>query len=1100
MDLILFNPNAQNEADFLKGFVARQDILTFLLNQLRQLPEGQAARHHLMVAPRGFGKTSLLRRTAIGIREAPELMARFVPLRFREEQHNVISLDVFWRNCLHALLEAREDEGAPADELDRLDALWERHSPRHLEARTQQDGGPAWDALQQECQRLGRRAVLLIDNLDTLLAGLTEAHQWALRKCLQQDDGPVMLAAASRYPESIHQHQAPFFDFFRIQPLDRLDNAEVMACLKHIAQQRGTSGTPVLQLLRHEPGRIAALNTLAGGNPRTLSVLYRVLESHMSADVLSQLSAMLDTFTGWYQARTEELALQTRAVFDALALNWNPMTAAKLSEVTGLDTAAVSSHLSRLEKSGHVEAVSLTSHRKGRKGYQVAERFYNIWYLMRNGPRRARQSIRFLTSFMQTCYSPAERRRLAQKTLNEGKAEPEYALALASMLRPGPLRQRLIDHATNLTQASGQADVYRELIADLQADARAPVVRDGPHGIVPDHVQARALMREGLAAENAGRPRVALARYQAVREQFGQSHDAMALEEVAWAYRLSIALHSRLRQHRQVLALSEEFIARLGESTDPVHQRHLTRARLNRAAAQASLGRWRLAVQDLQALLGPDDGGAAGALNEDTIRAGTLLAQVLADHGQRPAALDTYRRLIGRFAANQDSPLALQVMRARLALARLLADGGDTPEALDVLTQAAQIATERRETDAQTWIEWWAVALLSRAQLLQEAEEWAASREHLAPVIRDLAGTAERAWQTQWAWALTFEGKALSMLGLTQDSIASQQRLLDALGASEDKDIVRRLISARLLQAECELELGHTDAAALATDQAEALCERLPPGERALQQIWVALQRSDVWIERGQLEAAEHCLEEGIHRCAELEDRQSMEMRALCHAGLADLMERQQRWQGAIDQWQRVIELDATSIEPRLAQASLLADPAGQAHEAATVLEVTLTLHMPEAHRAAAHRLLGQLQALALGQPEAARPHLTAAMAIAPQPLDGVILALATPTPDWPRVFDELVRALDVPEAMALDNGLHRILAHLKHQGQACALADWMRAHGAHQRQALLHGALLAMALGDDHLMTLNPETREAAQALLRSVPSWRPPKTHAKP
>lgn len=1100
MDLILFNPNAQNEADFLKGFIARQDILDFLLNQLRQLPEGQAARHHLIVAPRGFGKTSLLRRTAIGVREAPELMARFVPLRFREEQHNVISLDVFWRNCLHALLEAREDEGAPADELDRLETLWERHAPRHHEARTEQDGGPAWHALQQECQRQGRRPVLLIDNLDTLLAGLGEAHQWALRKCLQQDDGPVMIAAASRYPESIHQHQAPFFDFFRIQPLERLDNAAVMACLKHIAQQRGPSGAPVMQLLRREPGRIAALNTLAGGNPRTLSVLYRVLESHMSADVLSQLSAMLDTFTGWYQARTEELALQTRAVFDALALNWNPMTAAQLSELTGLDTAAVSSHLSRLEKSGHIEAVSLASNRKGRKGYQVAERFYNIWYLMRNGPRRARQSIRFLTSFMQTCYSPAERRRLAQKTLNEGKAGPEYALALASMLRPGPLRQRLIDHATQLSEATGQADAYRELIADLQADAQPLAARQGPRHQTADRMRARALMQEGLAAERAGHPRTALARYQAVREQFGQSPDAMAREEVAWAYRLSIALHSRLRQHRKVLALSDELIVRLGESTEPLHQRHLTRARLTRAAAQASLGHWRLAVHDLQALLGPDDGGAAGTVDGDTIRAATLLAQVLADHGQRQAALDTYRRLIGRFVADHDSPLALQVMRARLSLARLLADGGDTPEALAVLSEAAQIASARRETDAPAWTEWWAVALLSHAQLLQEAEDWAASREHLAPVIRDLAGTPEPAWQTQWAWAMTFEGKALSMLGLTHDCIASQQRLLDALEPSEDKDIVRRLISARLQQAECELELGHTDASASATDQAEALCERLPPGERALQQIWVALQRSDVCIERGQFDAAEHCLDNAIDRCAALQHRQAVEMQALCHAGLADLMERQQRWHEAIDQWQRVIELDTTSIEARLAQASLLADPVGQAHEAAAVLEAAFTRDMTETNLVATHRLLGQLQALALSQPDAARLHLTAAMAIAPQALDGVVLALATPKPDWPQVFDELVRALDLPEAMAPDNGLHRILAHLKQQGQAGALAEWMRAHGAHQRQALLHGALLAMQLGDDHLMTLNPETREAALALLRSVPPWHSPKAPPRP
>ena len=1009
MDLILFNPNAQNEADFLKGFVARQDILGFLLHQLRQLPDGQAARHHLIVAPRGFGKTSLLRRTAIGIREEPALAARFVPLRFREEQHNVISLDVFWRNCLHALLEAREDEGAPADELDHLDTLWERHTPRHQEARSQQDGGPAWHALQLECQRLGRRPVLLIDNLDTLLAGLGETHQWELRKCLQQDDGPVMLAAASRYPESIHQHQAPFFDFFRIQPLDRLDNAEVMACLKHIAQQRGASGAPVMQLLRREPGRIAALNTLAGGNPRTLSVLYRVLESHMSADVLSQLSAMLDTFTGWYQARTEELALQTRAVFDALALNWSPMTAARLSELTGLDTAAVSSHLSRLEKSGHIEPVSLSSTRKGRKGYQVAERFYNIWYLMRNGPRRARQSIRFLTSFMQTCYSPAERRRLAQKTLSEGKTEPEYALALASMLRPGPLRQRLIDHATLLSQANGQADAYRELIADLQADARAPVARQGP---ATDQVQARALMREGLAAESAGRPRAALALYQAVREQFGQSPDPRDREYVAWAHLFGIHLHAQQRHHHKVVALSEALIAMLDQSPNPLHRRHLTRARISRAASLASLGRWKASVQDLRDIIQRFDDTPHLDLEEDIAWATILLALVQAEHGQREEAMDAYRELIDRFTTDHAPSFALQVMRAHLGLARLLDEEGKPHEALAVLIEAGQLADARREANDTAWTEWWAIALVTRGQLLQEMGAWADSLDCLAPVIHGLADTAEPSLQTHWAWAVTFEGKALAMLGQTQDCIASQQRLLDQLGNSKRAGIVRRLIDARLQQAECELELGHGEAAMQATDQADALCIRLGQTPGIEPRIWVALQRSDVLTEAGRFDDAEHCLSEALDRCALLAPRQGRRLLALCHASMADLMEQQQRWHEAMAQWQQVIALDAVSIEPRLAQASLLADLLGQADEAATALQAALSLTMSDADRASTHRLLGQLLALALDQPEAARPHLAAAMATAPQPLDEVVMALATPAPDWPQVFDALVRAL----------------------------------------------------------------------------------------
>jgi hypothetical protein len=110
---------------------------------------------------------------------------------------------------------------------------------------------------------------------------------------------------------------------------------------------------------------------MAGGNPRTLGVLYTVLESHMSDDVLGQLSAMLDTFTGWYQVRTEELPMQSRTVFDALALNWDPMTVVEISVVTGLDTPSVSSQLSRLEKSAYAEAVSQSKTKKGRNAYQV---------------------------------------------------------------------------------------------------------------------------------------------------------------------------------------------------------------------------------------------------------------------------------------------------------------------------------------------------------------------------------------------------------------------------------------------------------------------------------------------------------------------------------------------------------------------------------------------------------------------------------------------------------------------------------------------------------------------------------------------------------
>ena len=553
MDLTYFSARSQKESDFLSSFVARTSTFDYFLRQLQFVQTGESPKHQLLIAPRGFGKTSMLRRIAIAVRADVELKSRFVPLSFREEQHNVISLDAFWRNCLQSLLEAREDEQASEAEIAAIDAAWTRLSPRQYLSRDEQDGAPAEHELMERCQQLGRRPILLIDNLDTLLAGLSVRHQWSLRASLQEPDSPLMFAAASRYPESSHDSSAAFYEFFRIVTLDKLSDAEVLRCLRSLAENRGQAGRAVLELLDRDPGRVIALNTLAGGNPRTLSVLYSVLESHMSPDVLSQLSAMLDTFTGWYQARTDELPMQTRAVFDALALNWDPMTAAALGEATGLETTIVSSQISRLEKLGYAEAVALTSTGKGRSGYQVAERFYNIWYLMRNGPRQVGQRVKFLTVFLRLCFSENERMSLGKMTLRAEVSDSSYALALATSIEEPGTRHLLLEKARLHASMHESVEEYSALIREIgerkifvieetlldskSLDADAIAVDDGTtsEGFGGRLANAQAMMSSASSLGTLGRSEEAVGVYDALVTRFGTAPELALRELVAKA-------------------------------------------------------------------------------------------------------------------------------------------------------------------------------------------------------------------------------------------------------------------------------------------------------------------------------------------------------------------------------------------------------------------------------------------------------------------------------------------------------------------------------------------------------------------------------------
>ena len=83
-DLTHFNPGQQDEASFIANFIARQAELGRFMNELRHTPSTQAVHHHLIVAPRGYGKTSLLRRICIAARQDEQLKNQFIALTDRK--------------------------------------------------------------------------------------------------------------------------------------------------------------------------------------------------------------------------------------------------------------------------------------------------------------------------------------------------------------------------------------------------------------------------------------------------------------------------------------------------------------------------------------------------------------------------------------------------------------------------------------------------------------------------------------------------------------------------------------------------------------------------------------------------------------------------------------------------------------------------------------------------------------------------------------------------------------------------------------------------------------------------------------------------------
>lgn len=447
--LSLYNTGRMSPDRVIAAFAARRPQLDRILSDLTAEQPESRAQHHLIVGQRGMGKTMLLARIAASLKKDEAFSGRFLPLVFAEEQYAVDRLSKFWLNCLDSLADLHENAenraaaAAIDEEVERI--------TRGAVAHAKNDQPFAEETLSvfiAAAARTGQRPVLLVDNLQIVFERLSQEQQHSLREVLMRPGCPILIGASPSPPPTTSDYGAAFYDHFKVHYLRPLEEEEMRELLLHLAAAAGRDD--VRQRVVQHPARFKVLRQLTGGNPRTTVTLFFLYAEDFAPSVFGDLEGLLDRVTPLYKARLEELTDQQQVIVSAAADHWNPVTAAKLARLTSLPATTISAQLDRLEKTGVVERVEVfpTDERRAdygttTQGYQIAERFFNVWFLFRNASRRQRREIEFLIRFLETFYEPSDRTRIARSLVNEESISPDRNLlsqALADSLEDPELK------------------------------------------------------------------------------------------------------------------------------------------------------------------------------------------------------------------------------------------------------------------------------------------------------------------------------------------------------------------------------------------------------------------------------------------------------------------------------------------------------------------------------------------------------------------------------------------------------------------------------------------------------------------------------------
>lgn len=391
----LYRPQHKSEKELVEDFVVRLKERTMFLEELRKDGPGQVSQHHIIIGVRGMGKTTLMRRLTIDIKSDAELNTRFIAVQPPEESYPV--------NSLFDLAEW------VAEHLAATDPIFHDLA----EVATTEDGLAMFHRIEEALQRAEKKAVLLMDNLGDLFWKLSGQENHALREILITTKYIKLIGGTAVALEELYTHSSPYYKLFSETELKKLDQGEVEELLLQRAAKHGDER--VRDVVMDQPGRVNSLRILTGGVPRTIVMLYDVFAAKGNMNAFDDLNRTLEAVTPLYKHRMDDLPPQKQKIAHVMAIHWDGMSASEIAVSTRLESKGVSAQLSQMVKDGFVirDTTSTKNHL-----YQLAERFFNIWYLMNHAPKRNGQKVKWLTRFLEVWCDPETLRERAIDHLN----------------------------------------------------------------------------------------------------------------------------------------------------------------------------------------------------------------------------------------------------------------------------------------------------------------------------------------------------------------------------------------------------------------------------------------------------------------------------------------------------------------------------------------------------------------------------------------------------------------------------------------------------------------------------------------------------------
>lgn len=680
-----FNPGAfQSDQEVIAQFQVRHFELQNVLDILRDNIETPSCQHTLIIGSRGLGKTMLLARTAAELRSDKQLSEHLLPVRFMEESQEIFNMADFWLETLFYLArECQQFDPQLGQELNT------RHSVLSGKWGSDLLEDLARSAVLDAADRLDRKLVLMIENLQALFEDVDGDFGWKLRKVLQTEPQIIFVGSAISRFRGLDDAELPFFEFFWIIHLKPLNTTE--------CQQLWTmvSGRDVSER------ETRPLEILTGGSPRFLVIIASFAQHKSMRQLMEELVVLVDEHTDYFRGNLEVLAKTERRVFLAVIDLWQPSTPSEISIRARMDIRKVSTMLGRLVSRG---AVNFEGSGRKRK-YAAAERLYSIYYKLRRNRDEA-AVVQNLIHFMSVFYTEAEQTEVFAALIEEmAKSEAIREALDGAMAEDWQFAEKILG---TVFDKGDFAEVIKIVDQRLSSDASESRESD----------IAWAMSMKAKAYSKLGDLESALYILSEIISRWDSARNPELQHAVAFALTLTSQVMQFQGKAEPALSTAEKIVKDYGSVDAPLFQVQVACALLTKGEILQDQHNLNLALEAFEEVVRRLDTVEGHEFQWPIAVALIYKGRLLMIQNQLESALATFEGVIERFGSLGDTKLQRWVDWALINKAELQINEGNIQDALSAYDEIIQRLGEIKG-HKKTELAWIAFQGKTKALLIQ---------------------------------------------------------------------------------------------------------------------------------------------------------------------------------------------------------------------------------------------------------------------------------------------------------------------------------------------------------------------------------------------